>query len=190
MKAIKSLFGGNSKLKRSPRSGSTASPDVEENSLESVASISASILSQGKPSTSTTPAHAVESKAPEEPEATISVEDMDNRLETAINLAMDFLANEGLETPNLFRSVPVQRNVEEAISVIRKGGQVDFISRNDAPLTIAVLLECMKGISRPVFPTHLLESLSEAQRVSRQDPIDKRLQRLLPIIYALEMSNV
>jgi hypothetical protein len=192
MKAIKSLFGGHSKGKKSPRSNSNASPDVEENSVESVASISGAAVpsSQAKPTTSTTPAQTAENKRQDEAEVSVSVEVMDNHLEAAINLAMDFLANEGLETPNLFRSVPVQRTVEECLSLIRKGEQVDFIARNDAPLTIAVLLECMKGISRPVFPTHLLESLSEAQRISRQDPIEKRLQRLHSSLYAREMRKV
>jgi hypothetical protein len=179
MKAIKSLFGGNSKSKKSPRS-SNNSPDVEENSTEDgMASNGSGPPSHPRSASNMASAQLAKTSNREEYVADISPEEMDQRLEACINAAMDFLANEGLETPNLFRSVPVQRTVDQTMYRVRSGDQIDFITLNDAPLTIAVLLECIKGMSLPVFPTHLLESLSEAQRLSRQDPIDKRLHRLV-----------
>lgn len=160
MKAIKGLFGGGkSKQKGDP------GPNIMSAPSPGGAPEEANNKLAGSPAGG---AGVPASKA-QSPAKPVSPEEMDELLDGAISGAMDYLANEGLEVANLFRAVSTPRDVERTMEGIRRGETFDFIAVNDAPLTVGVLKACIAEKSETVFPTALLEELSEIIKVNRQD---------------------
>lgn len=87
----------------------------------------------------------------------------DARFEAAIDLCMSFLANEGLQAPNLFRGVAPAKSVSVAMETVCQGGQIDYIGLNDPALCTGVMKECLRRMKKPLFPVHLV-------KVSHSDP--------------------
>jgi hypothetical protein len=70
---------------------------------------------------------------------------------------MDFLANEGLTASNLFRAVANPKLIESTMQSVLQGERVNFVQLNDPALCTGMLLESLKRLNKPLFPTHLLE---------------------------------
>lgn len=82
---------------------------------------------------------------------------MDAKLEAAIDSCMSFLANEGLQAPNLFRGVAHSRDVEAALQTVCEGEHINFVELNDPALCTDVMKECLKRMKKPLFPVHLVK---------------------------------
>lgn len=186
MKAIKGLFGGGkSKQKGDPgpnlMSADSPSGSRDEGNSGRAEQQSPSKVRGGENAQANAPSKAASSATKQPQQQAVSAEVMDERLEVAINSTMDFLANEGLEVPNLFRAVAPSREVESVMGIVRAGKEYDFIAANDAPITVGVLKMCIAEKSTAVFPTSLLESLAAIIKEHRHSPQDRisRLQKLL-----------
>ena len=184
MKAIKGLFGGKSKQKGDPGPNlmSAASPagSRDEGLGGRAEQSSPATVRGGENAQANAPAKA-ESSPKQQQQQQVSAEVMDARLEVAINSTMDFLANEGLEVPNLFRAVAQPREVENVMKIVRAGREYDFITANDAATTVGVLKLSIAEKSKAVFPTSLLEPLAEIIKEHRHSPKERisKLQKLL-----------
>jgi hypothetical protein len=186
MKAIKGLFGGKSKQKGDPGPNlmSAASPtgSRDEGLGGRAEQSSPATVRGGENAQANAPAKAESSpKQQQQQQQQVSAEVMDARLEVAINSTMDFLANEGLEVPNLFRAVAQPREVENVMKIVRAGREYDFITANDAATTVGVLKLSIAEKSQAVFPTSLLEPLAEIIKEYRHSPKERisKLQKLL-----------
>ena len=186
MKAIKGLFGGKSKQKGDPGPNlmSAASPtgSRDEGLGGRAEQSSPATVRGGENAQANAPAKAESSpKQQQQQQQQVSAEVMDARLEVAINSTMDFLANEGLEVPNLFRAVAQPREVENVMKIVRAGREYDFITANDAATTVGVLKLSIAEKSKAVFPTSLLEPLAEIIKEHRHSPKERisKLQKLL-----------
>ena len=189
MKAIKGLFGGKSKQKGDPGPNlmSAASPtgSRDEGLGGRAEQSSPATVRGGENAQANAPAKAESSpkqqQQQQQQQQQVSAEVMDARLEVAINSTMDFLANEGLEVPNLFRAVAQPREVENVMKIVRAGREYDFITANDAATTVGVLKLSIAEKSKAVFPTSLLEPLAEIIKEHRHSPKERisKLQKLL-----------
>ena len=104
--------------------------------------------------------------------------DLDVKLESIVTDAMDYLANEGLAYPRLFREIAPR---SESVILIHKAitndeGKIDFIELNDARLAAGVLLACIPLFQTPIFPVSLFDLLVATMESARAVPIDERYQ--------------
>eukprot|EP00284_Hemiselmis_tepida_P016465 CAMPEP_0174917396 /NCGR_PEP_ID=MMETSP1355-20121228/2420_1 /TAXON_ID=464990 /ORGANISM="Hemiselmis tepida, Strain CCMP443" /LENGTH=222 /DNA_ID=CAMNT_0016162477 /DNA_START=158 /DNA_END=822 /DNA_ORIENTATION=+ len=113
----------------------------------------------------------------------------DARLEGAVNQCMDYLANEGLLAPNLFRTVPPKAIVEAAIEDVLAGETINFVAVNDPALCTAVLMAGIRRMNKPLFPVHLLDALAEAQQLSVHDPPETKHLRAKQILTSAAMQG-
>ncbi|EKX51040.1 hypothetical protein GUITHDRAFT_102963 [Guillardia theta CCMP2712] len=103
----------------------------------------------------------------------------DENLERAINDSMDFLANEGLNSPGLFKEKCSEQLKVSVMQAILAGKQVDFISMNNAALATTILEECFMHSSSPIFPVKLLDPLYEAMCIQGVKKSHARVQSIL-----------
>jgi len=82
---------------------------------------------------------------------------LDAKLEAAIDSCMSFLANEGLQAPNLFRMVARSDDVVAAMHTVCEGEHINFVEINDPALCTSLMKECLKRMKKPLFPVHLVQ---------------------------------
>lgn len=112
MKKLKGLFGGGGSKEAA---GKVAEKRTDSTSSD-LSSKNVAVSQLQAPASSST-SSMVEQQAPAQ-QVIVPAAEINARLEAAINLAMDYLANEGLETPNIFRTVPQLRAMKEAMAMV------------------------------------------------------------------------
>jgi hypothetical protein len=94
----------------------------------------------------------------------LSPSEVDHRLSPVFQDALDFLANEGLNNPELFRNFDPQQKVCDLLrKMAMKNSQIDFIKTNSISLAASVFMQCLLWFNIPIFPVKLLDLLAEIQ---------------------------
>ena len=113
----------------------------------------------------------------------LSSTEVDSRLGPIFLDAIDYLANEGLSAPNLFRYYDPQPEIcELLIQVIKNSGQLDFVKLNSVSLTTSIFMQCLMWFNLPVLPVALLDSLFEALRKTQRLGSEKQAAALRSVI--------
>jgi hypothetical protein len=93
----------------------------------------------------------------------MSLEEVDSRLDTILVDAIDFLVNEGLDNPELFRTFDPQSKTCEIIKLtVIEDSRIDFVKSDSVSLATSVFMQCMLWLSKPVFPVNLLDDFTRA----------------------------
>lgn len=106
---------------------------------------------------------------------TANFSDQSEKLESLITDAMDYLANEGLVYPRLFRDT-LSRSQSDALidATLKNGNSIDFIACNDASLAAGVLLAAISRFRTPIFPTSMFDLLVSTWESSQRVDPDKK----------------
>jgi hypothetical protein len=113
------------------------------------------------------------------------------RLESIVTDAMDYLANEGLVYPRLFRNITARPQSDALIdaSIVENGEKIDFIERNDASLAAGVLIASLSRFHQPIFPTSLFDLLISTLESSQNVHQDQKHMIWKEIITDAMTSN-
>ncbi|KAJ1470694.1 hypothetical protein T484DRAFT_2026352, partial [Baffinella frigidus] len=103
-------------------------------------------------------------------------------LESTVNLALDYLANEGLQKADLFFEKAPDVLVEAALSDILGGTAINFVALDDAPLCCGLLYASLATRPTPIFPVALLDTLAEAHRAGMNEPPERQHEKTAAVL--------